>query len=552
MPWTQNYFAVGNSLALTALAGAIPIFYFFWALAIKKMKGHIAGLTTLALSIIDVIIVFKMPFGLAISATLLGIVNGLFPILWIVITALFLYNLVVEAGQFDIIKNSIASISPDRRLQTLLIAFSFGAFLEGAAGFGIPVAITSALLIGLGFEPLYAAGLSLVANTAPVAFGGIGIPVVTMAGVTGLDSNLISRAVVHQLPLIAIIVPFYLVILLAGWKGIKDVLPAILVNAFSFAILQWGTAMYLGANLPDIVASLGSLLITALFLKAWKPKNIWRFPHERDTAIIEHTKYSGAQIFKAWSPFVILTAMVGIWGTNGFKTWADKSHLYLLIKSWPGLDKLVYKTAPIVAKPAIYAANYRMDFVAAAGTAILLTCILSMIVLQISPSRGLKVFGATFKQLIYPIITVSCVLGFAFIANYSGLSFTLALLLAKTGQAFPFFSPILGWFGVFLTGSDTSSNALFGKLQQVTATQLHINPLVTVAGNCSGGGVGKMISPQSIAVGAATTNMVGREGEIFKFSLKHSVLFVCLLGVLVYLQAYVFPWMMPTISTVMH
>ena len=547
MPWTQNYAALGNSIGLTALAGAIPIFYFFWALAIKKMKGHIAGFTTLLLSIVDVIIVFKMPAGLAISASLLGVANGLFPILWIVITALFLYNLVVEAGQFDVIKSSIASISADRRLQTLLIAFSFGAFLEGAAVFGIPVAITSALLIGLGFEPLYAAGLSLVANTAPVAFGGIGIPVVTMAGVTGVDANLIAKAVVHQLPLIAFIVPFYLVILLSGWKGAKEVLPAILINALSFAFLQWGTASYLGANLPDIVASLGSLLVTALFLKVWKPKNIWRFPHERDSKIIEHTKYSGAQIFKAWSPFVILTVMVGIWGTSAFKTWADKMHLYIIVKSWPGLNGLVYKAAPIAAKPSLYAANFRIDYLAAAGTAILITCILSMAVLKISPAQGLKVFGATLKQLIFPIITICSVLGFAFLSNYSGLSFTLALLFAKTGHAFPFFAPILGWFGVFLTGSDTSANALFGKLQQVTAAQINVNPLTTIAANCTGGGVGKMISPQSIAVGAATTNLVGREGEIFRFSLKHSAFFVVIIGVLVYVQAYMLPWMIPAL-----
>lgn len=547
MHWMQNYFTIGDSIGLTALAGAIPIFYFFWALAIKKMKGHIAGLTTLLLSIVDVIIVFKMPVGIAVSASLLGVANGLFPILWIVITALFLYNLLVGAGQFDIIKSSIASISADRRMQTLLIAFSFGAFLEGAAGFGIPVAITSALLIGLGFEPLYAAGLSLVANTAPVAFGGIGIPVVTMAGVTGVDANLIAKAVVHQLPLIALIVPFYLVILLSGWKGAKEVLPAIFVNAVSFTFLQWGTASYLGANLPDIVASLGSLLVTALFLKVWKPKNIWRFPHERHAQIVQHTKYSGTQIFKAWSPFVILTAMVGIWGTSAFKTWTDKMHLYIMIKSWPGLDGLVYKTAPIAAKPTLYPANFRIDYLAAAGTAILITCILSMFVLQISPAKGINIFSATLKQLIFPIITICSVLGFAFLSNYSGLSFTLALLFAKTGQAFPFFAPILGWFGVFLTGSDTSANALFGKLQQVTAAQINVNPLTTIAANCTGGGVGKMISPQSIAVGAATTNLVGREGEIFRFSLKHSAFFIILIGVLVYVQAYMLPWMIPSL-----
>lgn len=551
MPWTQNYSALGNSIGLTALAVSLPIFYLFWALAIKRMKGHIAGLSTLLLTIIDVILVYKMPVSMALSASALGMLNGLFPIAWIVVSAVFLYNLTVEAGQFEIIKSSIASISSDRRLQALLVAFSFGAFLEGAAGFGTPVAISGAILIGLGFEPLYAAGLCLVANTAPVAFGGIGIPIITAGKVTGISDFVISQAVGRQLPFLSVAIPLYLIIIMAGWKGAKEVLPAILVSGFSFAIAQWWSSNFLGAYLPDIISSLVSLISTAVFLKFWKPKNIWRFPHEKDTKVAEVKRYTTGQIAKAWSPFAILTAMVGIWGTSSFKTWvASDLKWFVSIPKWPGLN--VMKAAPIVPKAAAYPAGYSWDFFAAAGTAILITSIITMLILKISPSKGIKVFGNTIKQLIFPIITIASVLGFAYLANYSGLSYTLGLLFAQTGKAFPFFAPFLGWIGVFLTGSDTSANALFGKLQQVTAQQIGVNPVLTVAANSAGGVVGKMISPQSIAVAAAATGLVGKESDLFRFTLKHSLFFLVLIGIMVYLQAYVVPGMIPTITAALH
>lgn len=546
--WTQNYSALGNSIALTSLAVVIPIIYLFWALAVKRMKGHVAGATTLLLTIIDVILVYHMPVGIAISASILGIINGLFPIAWIIVAAVFLYNLTVESGQFDIIRSSIASISDDRRIQALLVAFSFGAFLEGAAGFGAPVAISAALLIGLGFEPLYAAGLCLVANTAPVAFGAIGAPVIAAAASSGISDFTIAQAVGRQLPFLSLFVPLYLVIIMAGWKAAKEVLPAIFVTGGSFALAQYLSSNYLGAYLPDIISSLTSLVATTIFLQFWKPKKLWRFPNEKVDSKATPVKYTGGQIAKAWSPFAILTIMVAIWGLPSFKTWVTKVGLFVNIPHWPGLDGLVYKAAPIVAKPVMYAASYRWDFFAAAGTAILITAIISMFILKISLATGIRVFGETLKQLVYPIITIGSVLGFAYIANYSGLSYTLGLLFASTGKVFPFLSPVLGWMGVFLTGSDTSANALFGKLQVVTAQQIGVNPVLTIAANSSGGVVGKMISPQSIAVAAAATNLVGRESDLFRFTIKHSLFFLLIICTMVYLQAYVVPGMIPTLT----
>lgn len=551
MPWTQNYSALGNSLGMTSLAVAVPILFLFWALAIKRMKGHIAGISTLLIAIVDVVVVYHMPVSLAISASLLGVLNGLFPIAWIVLAAVFLYNLVVEAGQFEVIKSSIASISDDRRLQALMVAFSFGAFLEGAAGFGAPVAIASAILIGLGFEPLYAAGLCLVANTAPVAFGAIGSPIIAAAAASGISSFTISQAVGRQLPFLSVLVPLYLVIIMVGWKATKEVLPAIFVTGFSFAIAQYFSSNYLGAYLPDIISSLTSLIATAIFLKFWKPKKIWRFPNEKGVTAATQ-KFTAGQIAKAWSPFAILTVMVGIWGMPWFKTFVAKQlQWFVAVPHWPGLDGLVYKAAPIVSKPTLYGASYSWDFFAAGGTAILITAIISMLVLGISPAKGVKTFVVTLKQLATPITMIGAVLGIAYLANYSGMSYTLGILFASTGKVFPFLSPILGWLGVFLTGSDTSSNALFGKLQVVTAQQIGVNPVLTVAANSSGGVMGKMISPQSIAVGAAAAGLVGKESELFRFTFKHSVIFLLLVSVIITLQAYVLPGMIPVVTAML-
>ncbi|MGE4271668.1 MAG: L-lactate permease [Desulfitobacterium sp.] len=549
MPWTQNYSALGGSIALTALVVSIPIFFLLWALAIKRMKGHIAGMLTLLITIVVVVLVYKMPISIALSASLYGILYGLWPISWIVVTSVFLYNLTVEAGQFEVIKGSISSISNDRRIQALLVAFCFGAFLEGAAGFGAPVAITASILIGLGFNPVYAAGICLIANTAPVAFGAIGAPVIAAGAVTGMGDFIISQAIGRQLPFLSIIIPLYLVILMSGWKGAMEVLPAALVAGVTFAVAQWWSSNYLGAYLPDIISSLFSLIVLTFFLRAWKPKNIWRFPHEKgNEQKVVQQKFTAGQIIKAWSPFAILTVIVAIWGTPAFKTWATNAGLVLNIKHWPGLDGLVYKATPIVAKPTVYAAAFKWDWFSAAGTGILIAAIITMFILGVSPSRALGVFVKTVKQLIFAVINIAAVLGFAYLANYSGLSYTLGLLFASTGALFPVLSPVLGWVAVFLTGSDTSANALFGKLQQVTAEQVGVNPVLTVAANSSGGVVGKMISPQSIAVAAAATSLVGRESELLRFTFKHSLILLVAVCIIVTLQAYVVPGMIPTIS----
>lgn len=550
MPWSQNYTALGDSVFLTAFVVAIPIFFLFWALAIKRMKGHVAGLLTLLIAIIDVVLVFKMPVGIAISSSLLGVVNGLFPIGWIVLTAVFLYNLTVESGQFEIIKSSISSISSDRRMQALLIAFSFSAFMEGAAGQGAPVAIAAAMLIGLGFPALPAAIACLIANTPPVPFGPVGTPTIMMSSVTEISEVVLAQGVGRNMSLFAIIIPIVMLIVLVGWKSTKEVLPAALVTGVSYAIPNLLVTQYLGVALPSIVAPIVSLVALTIFLRFWQPKTIWRFPDEKETANEIKINYTGGQIFKAWSPFLMLMVIMGIWSTQGFKDLIGKKlQWFVNIPSWPGLDGLVMKTAPIVAKPALYGAGYKWDFIGAAGTAMLFTALITMVVLKISPARGAKVFGQTFKQLQYSLLTIASVLGFAYLANYSGMSYTLGLAFASTGAIFPVFSPVLGWLGVFLTGSVTSSAALFGKLQQVTAGQLGLNPVLTTSANLIGGVMGKLISPQSIAIACAATGLVGRENEIFRKTSRYSLMLLGVVIVLILVQAYVFPGVIPDVAT---
>lgn len=550
MPWYQNYTALGGSVFLTALVVAIPIFFLFWALAIKRMKGHVAGWLTLLIAIVDVVLVYKMPVGIALSSSLLGVVSGLFPIGWIVLTAVFLYNLTVEAGQFDIIKSSISSISSDRRMQALLIAFSFSAFMEGAAGQGAPVAIAAAMLIGLGFPPLPAAIVSLVANTPPVPFGPVGTPTIMMSSVTGISDTILAQGVGRNMSFIALIIPIFMLIVLAGWKNTKDVLPAALVVGIGYAIPNLLVTQYLGVALPSIVSPIVSLIALTVFLKFWQPKTIWRFPDEAEVSNESKVTYTGGQIFKAWSPFLMLMIIMGIWSTQGFKDLVGKKlQWFVNIPHWPGVDGLVMKTAPIVAEPSVYAASYKWDFFAAPGTAMLISALITMVILKVSPARGAKVFVQTFKQLLYSLLTIASVLGFAYLANYSGMSYTLGLAFASTGAIFPVFSPVLGWLGVFLTGSVTSSAALFGKLQQVTAGQLGLNPVLTTSANLIGGVMGKLISPQSIAIACAATGLVGKENEIFRRTSKYSLMLLGVVIVMILVQAYVFPGLLPEIAT---
>ncbi|MGB9826351.1 MAG: L-lactate permease, partial [Desulfofundulus sp.] len=431
-----------------------------------------------------------------------GVMMGLFPIGWIVITAVFLYNLTVKTGQFEIIKDSIASITEDRRLQALLIAYSFGAFLEGAAGFGAPVAITAAMLAGLGFKPLYAAGLCLIANTAPVAFGGLGIPIITAGAVTGIDTMAISQMVGRQVPFLSIFVPFWLVFTMAGWRGAVEVLPAILVSGMSCALVQWFSSNYMTPMLPGILSSLVSIVALVFLLRVWKPKKIWRFADEPQ-ATLRVRRYSAGALLKAWSPFIVLTVLISDWGLKPVKAVLDKVTIKL---AFSGLDQA------IVAGGRPMSVVYNFNWLSAGGTAILIAAIISAMILRVGPGQFLEVFAKTLKDLRFALLTILSVLGFAFVANWSGMTPTLGKAFTVTGIFFPFVAPILGWLGVFVTGSDTSSNALFCKMQQITAEQIGVNPVLTVAANSSGGVAGKMISPQTIAVGAASTGLVGREG----------------------------------------
>ncbi|MDH0733273.1 lactate permease LctP family transporter [Pseudomonas sichuanensis] len=544
--WQQLYSPLG-SLGLSALAAVIPIVFFFLALAVFRLKGHVAGSITLALSILVAIFAFQMPVDMAFAAAGYGFLYGLWPIAWIIVAAVFLYKLTVKSGQFEVIRSSVLSITDDQRLQVLLIGFCFGAFLEGAAGFGAPVAITAALLVGLGFNPLYAAGLCLIANTAPVAFGALGIPIIVAGQVTGIDAFHIGAMTGRQLPLLSLFVPFWLVFMMDGLRGVKETWPAALVAGLSFAVTQYFTSNFIGPELPDITSALASLIALTLFLKVWQPKRSFSEAKGSVGAAVvqsggsQPTPYSFGEIFKAWSPFLILTVLVTIWTLKPFKAaFAPGGAMYNFVFNFaiPHLDQLVIKTAPIVAAPTAMPAAFKLDPISATGTAIFLSALISMAVLKINFKTGLTTFKETFWELRWPILSIGMVLAFAFVTNYSGMSSTMALVLAGTGAAFPFFSPFLGWLGVFLTGSDTSSNALFSSLQATTAHQIGVNDTLLVAANTSGGVTGKMISPQSIAVACAATGLVGKESDLFRFTVKHSLFFATIVGLITLVQAY--------------
>jgi lactate permease len=566
-PWTQIYTPLGG-LWLSAAVAAIPILFFFVALAGLKLKGHVAASITLLLALAVAVFEYGMPAKQALASAGFGFAYGLWPIAWIIVTAVFLYKIVVKTGQFEVIRASVLSITDDQRLQLLLIGFSFGAFLEGAAGFGAPVAITSALLVGLGFEPLYAAGLCLIANTAPVAFGAMGIPIIVAGQVTGIDPFLIGAMTGRQLPLLSLFVPFWLVFIMDGKRGVKETWPAALVAGGSFAITQYFTSNHIGPELPDITSSLVSLVALASFLKVWQPRRASQSAHASvrvgsgGAATLggfgggasfgggsrQASPYTPAQTVRAWAPFLLLTAIVTVWSTKSFKAlFAAKGALAQTVLSFhvPALDLLVVRAAPIVASPKPIDAVFKLDLISATGTAIFLTALLSIALLRMKPRDAIATFFATLGELRRPVLSIGLVLAFAFVANYSGISSTLALALAGTGAAFPFFSPFLGWLGVFLTGSDTSSNALFAPLQHTTAHQIGVSDTLLVAANTSGGVSGKMISPQSIAVACAATGLVGKEASLFRFTVRHSLFFAAIVGVVTLAQAYVLTGMIP-------
>ncbi|WP_421081202.1 L-lactate permease [Serratia fonticola] len=548
--WQQVYDPIGNIWLSSAIA-ALPIAFFFLALIKLKLKGHIAATLTVGIALLVALFLYRMPVDRAIAAVVYGFFYGLWPIAWIIIAAVFVYQISVKTGQFDIIRSSILSITPDQRLQMLIVGFCFGAFLEGAAGFGAPVAITAALLVGLGFNPLYAAGLCLIVNTAPVAFGAMGIPIIVAGQVTGLDSFEIGQMVGRQLPFLTIIVLFWIMAIMDGWRGIKETWPAVVVAGGSFALAQYLSSNFLGPELPDIISSLVSLVCLTLFLRVWQPKRLFRFDNA-EGAVVDQTlvqqHYALGQIIRAWMPFIFLTATVTLWSIPPFKAlFAQGGALYDWVLSIPVpfLDKLVAKMPPVVANITPYAAVFKLDWFSATGTAIMVAAIASVIYLRMKPKDALTTLAETLKALMLPIYSIGMVLAFAFISNYSGLSATLALALAHTGSAFTFFSPFLGWLGVFLTGSDTSSNALFAALQATTAQQIGVSDVLLVAANTTGGVTGKMISPQSIAIACAAVGLVGKESDLFRFTVKHSLIFTCMVGVITTLQAYWLTWMIP-------
>ncbi|PEQ39618.1 L-lactate permease [Bacillus cereus] len=550
--WTQVYDPFGN-IWISAAVALIPIIFFFLALAVFRMKGYVAGFITVVLTILVALFAYKMPFTMAMAATGYGFLYGLWPIAWIIIMSVFLYKISVKTGQFDVIRASVLSITNDHRLLVILIGFSFGAFLEGAAGFGAPVAITAALLAGLGLNPLYAAGLCLIANTAPVAFGAMGIPITVAGQVTGIDPHKIGQMAGHQLPFLSLFVPFFIVFLMDGFKGVRQTWPALFVAGSSFAITQFITATFLGPELPDITSALVSLVSLSLFLKVWQPKEIYQTKQANSevaaaTTTTSMPKLTVGKVVKAWSPFIILTVMVVIWSQSFFKAlFAPGGTLESLVFKFevPSLHNLVMKAEPIVNKPTPYEAILKLDILSATGTAILIACIISIFILKMSAKDAVATFKETLNELKMPILSIGFVLGFAFIANYSGLSSTLALALAGTGGLFPFFSPFLGWIGVFLTGSDTSANALFSNLQAITAQQVGVSEVLLVAANTTGGVTGKMISPQSIAIACAAVGLAGKESDLFRFTLKHSLFFVTIVGIMTYVQAYYLTWMIP-------
>lgn len=543
--WTQIYDPLGN-IWLSALVAFLPILCFLVSLLVFKLKGYVAAFFTVVLASALALLVYDMPFSLIGASFVQGFAQGMWPIAWIIIAAIFLYKLSVKSGSFEVIKQSVISITPDHRIQVILIGFCFGSFLEGAIGFGGPVAITAALLVGLGLKPLYAAGLCLIANTAPVAFGAVGIPIIAMANLVGVEQYEVSAMVGRMLVPLSLTVPFFIVFLMDGFKGVKETFPAILVAAISFTATQFISSNYLGAELPDIVSAIVSLVCTTAFLKIWKPSNIFRLDDQTD--FTNNTQLSNGEIFKAWLPFILLIACIILWTQPWFKALFAKGGVFDYTVVTLAANNV--GTTIVDAAGKTIGLNLNISFVGLqAGTAILIAAFLSIWFLKIKANDAAECFWDTLKEMAIPCITIGLVVSFAFIAKNAAMSTTLGLAFAQTGDAFAFFSPVIGWIGVFLTGSDTSSNLLFGPLQQVTARELGIGEALFLAANSVGGVVGKMISPQSIAIACAAVGLVGRESELFKFTLKYSVAFIILIGIWTLIIAFFMQGIIPDIVT---
>jgi len=560
--WTQVYDPLGHWW-LSTLIAALPIIVLLGLLAGLKVRAHLCAVAGASTAVIVAILVFKMPALLAVSSFFYGSAFGLLKIVWIVIAAVFLYDISVETGQFEIMKQSVAAITPDRRLQLLLVAFCFGAFIEGSAGFGAPVAIAGAFMIGLGFKPFQAAALNLIANTAPVAWGAIGTPVHTLAAVTALNESDLNAMIGRILPITAIIVPFWLVRAMVSWKETFEVFPAILVVGGSFAATQWFWANYMDSNLVDIAAGVVSMVATLLFLRFWQPKKIWRFADEEAVTAVEARDsvkhFSGGQIAKAWMPFAILSLFVLVWGLPAVKLVMNKATTpsFRVVMAdgkvrpgppgwnWPYLHARVFRAAPVVQKATAEAARFDLNWLTATGTGCFLAALFAGVILGLKPGKLFQIFGRTLIRLRFAIVAMTCMLGLGYVTRYSGMDAVLGLAFTRTGWFFPFFGTFIGWLGVALTGSDTSSNALFGGLQKITAQQLNLSPILMCATNSAGGVMGKMIDAQSICIATAATNQVGNEGSIFRFVFWHSVALAAIVGIIVMMYAYVFPQFIP-------
>jgi lactate permease len=547
--WNQIYNPLGNA-ALSTVAAALPVVTLLVLIASGRVKAHIAAVIALIVANLITIFIYTMPAAMSVKASLLGVVVGFFPIGWIVLNVIFLYRITVETGRFELLKRAIGGVTTDRRLQLLLIAFAFGAFFEGASGFGTPVAITGAVLIGLGFSPLAASGLSLIANTAPVAYGALGTPIQGLASVTGLDPYILGAMVGRQLPFFSLIVPFWVVWAFAGWRGMKDVWPAILVTGVSFAIPQFVISNYINPWIVDIGASLISMGCLILFLKVWQPSELWlspALPGKDESAAtmaaakpMDKTPLTQAQLWSALLPWIIVCVVMLIWGTGAFKTWANS------IFTWnypvPELHNMINKVPPVAPKPTPEGAVFAFTYLSFTGSGMLIAAIISGFLMGFSPVRMIAEYGRTIRLCAISLITISAMLAIGTLTRLSGVDATLGLAFAATGVLYPFFGTLLGWLGVALTGSDTASNILFGNLQKITSEQLGLSPILMGAANSSGGVMGKMIDAQSIVVASTATNWYGHEGSILRYVFLHSIVLACLVGLLVTLQAYVYPF----------